>query len=69
MDNTYNRRSTDSERRNTTWPRRLLTKRRYRTRSESLISDCRTRTYRRYEDEEGLTEVSYLESYKAIIEN
>ncbi|VAW59887.1 hypothetical protein MNBD_GAMMA11-1940 [hydrothermal vent metagenome] len=41
------------ERRTASIPRRSSTMRRYRTRLESLVSDCRMPEARRKEDEEG----------------
>jgi len=47
------------EKRITIRPRRLKLKRRHRTRTESLVCDCRTLVSRRYEDNEEL-----IETYK-----
>ncbi len=51
---------TDPERRLATHPRRTDSDRRYRKRSESLVSDCRESNSRRKEDEEGFIEISDL---------
>jgi len=47
------------EKRISTKPRRLKLKRRHRTRTESLVCDCRSLVSRRYEDNEEL-----IEAYK-----
>lgn len=46
------------ERRHASKPRRFLHNRRNRIRLESLVSDCRTLSTRRKEDEEGFIEIS-----------
>lgn len=53
MNNTYDDFYNATEQRITTVPRRLRQSRRHRTRTESLVSDCRTLFSRRKEDEEG----------------
>ena len=48
------------ERRMAAKPRRSDATRRHRLRTESLISDCRTFSCRRNEDDEGFIEISNL---------
>jgi len=48
------------ERRTSALARRTTQKRRHRTRSESLISDCRQLTTRRKEDSEGAFDLSAI---------
>jgi len=48
------------ERRLANKSRRSSAGRRHRLRNESLVSDCRTNSARRKEDEDGYTEVSNL---------
>lgn len=48
------------ERRHANHPRRQNTERRYRKRTESILSDCRSGRPRRKEDEEGFFEISNL---------
>jgi len=48
------------ERRMAARPRRSEATRRHRLRTESLISDCRTFSCRRKEDDEGFIEISNL---------
>jgi len=60
MDNIYNDFYSGIERRIAAMPRRLMVSRRYRVRSESLISDCRTLFSRRNEDEEGFIDTYNL---------
>ncbi len=50
------------ERRHANHPRRSGQERRHRCRDESMLSDCRTGTPRRREDEEGFVEISNLYS-------
>jgi hypothetical protein len=63
MDNDYNDYYSGIEQRIAPMPRRLTLSRRHRTRTESLISDCRTLFSRRNEDEEGFI-VTYNSSEK-----
>lgn len=60
MNNSYNDFYSGVEKRIAVTPRRLTLYRRHRTRSESLVSDCRILFSRRNEDEEGFIDAYNL---------
>lgn len=60
MNNTYIDFYSGREKRITAAPRRQVHYRRHRTRSESLVSDCRILFSRRSEDEEGFIDAYNL---------
>ena len=67
MNNTYIDFYSGVEKRIAAAPRRLTLYRRHRTRSESLVSDCRILFSRRNEDEEGYIDMYILNEEEAYL--